>query len=152
VSFTSQFMLGAGAGDADGVGLLEGVVADHEGRHLAGQHDQRDRIHQRVGQAGDGVGRAGAGGDQHDAGLAGGARIALGGMHRALFVAHEDVADVVLLKDLVIDRKHGAAGIAEYDLDALILQGLDHHLRAGHNTTSSTSTPLSPSSPRCPSA
>jgi hypothetical protein len=69
-----------------------------------GQHDDRDRIHQRVGQAGDGVGGAGARGHQHHAGLAGGAGIAFGGMHRALFVAHQDVADVVLLKDLVIDR------------------------------------------------
>jgi hypothetical protein len=124
VSFTSQFMLGAGPRDADGVGLLERVGADHEGRHLARQNDDRDRIHQRVGQAGDGVGRAGAGGHEHDPGLAGGARIAFGGMHRALFVAHEDVADGVLLEDLVIDRQDRAAGIAEYDVDALILEGL----------------------------
>jgi hypothetical protein len=53
-------------------------------------------------------------------------------MHRALFVAHEDVADGVLLEDLVIDRKDRAAGISEYDLDALILEGFDHHLRACH--------------------
>jgi hypothetical protein len=91
-------VLGAGPGDADGVGLLKGVVADHEGRHLPGQDDERDRIHQRVGQAGDRIGRAGPGGDQHDARLAGGAGIALGGVHRALFVAHQDVADRVLLK------------------------------------------------------
>ena len=39
-------VLGAGPGDADGVGLLEGVVADHEGRDLAGQDDDRDRVHQ----------------------------------------------------------------------------------------------------------
>jgi hypothetical protein len=97
-----------------------------------GQHDQRDRIHQRVGDAGDGVGGAGARGDQHDAGLAGRAGIALGHVHRALFVAHQDVADVVLLEELVIDRQHGAAGIAEDHLDALILERLNHHLRAGH--------------------
>ena len=71
-------------------------------------------------------------GDQDDARLAGRPRIALGGMHRALFVAHQDVADGVLLEDLVIDRKHGAAGIAEYRVDTLVLQGFDHHFRASH--------------------
>ena len=53
-------------------------------------------------------------------------------MDRALFMAHQDVADLVLLKNLVIDRKHGAAGIAEYSIDALFLQGFDHHPGAGH--------------------
>jgi hypothetical protein len=32
---------------------------------------------------------------------------------RALLVAHQDVLDVVLLENLVIDRQHRAAGIAE---------------------------------------
>ena len=125
-------VLGAGAGDADGVGLLEGVVADHEGRDLAGEDDDRDRVHQRVGHAGDGVGGAGAGGDEDDAGLAGGAGVALGGVGRGLLVAHEDVADVVLLEDRVVDRQHRAAGIAEDGVDALVLQGLNDHLGAGH--------------------
>jgi hypothetical protein len=125
-------MLGAGAGDADRVGLLEPVGADHEGGDLTCQHDERDRIHQRIDKAGHGIGRAGAGGHQHHAGLAGGAGIAFGHVDRALFVAHEDVADVVLLEDFVIDRQHGAAGIAEHDLDPLILQGLNHHPCAGH--------------------
>ncbi len=46
-------------------------------------------------------------------GLAGRAGIAFGRMARALLVAHQDVADVVLLEDLVIDRQHRAARIAE---------------------------------------
>ena len=91
-----------------------------------------NRIHQRVGQAGDGVGRAGARGDQHDADLAGRARIAFGGMDRALLVAHEDVLDAVLLEQLVIDRQDGAARIAENVLDALIGESLKHHLGACH--------------------
>ena len=86
----------------------------------------------RVGQAGDRIGRAGAGGHQHAADLAGGARIAFGRMHRALLVAHQDVLDLLLLEQLVVDRQHRAAGIAEDVLHALVGQGLDHHFRAGH--------------------
>ncbi len=74
----------------------------------------------------------GPGGDEDDAGPAGGAGIALGRMGRGLLVADEDVADVVLLEDRVVDRQHRAAGIAEHRVDALVLQGLNDHLRAGH--------------------
>ena len=77
--------------DADGVAFLERVIADQMRRHLAGDADDRDRIAQRVGQSGDRIGRAGAGGDQHAADLAGRARIAFRGMHRALLVPHQDV-------------------------------------------------------------
>ncbi len=125
-------VLGAGAGDAGGVGLLEGVGADQLGRNLARQADQRHGIEERVEQAGDRIGRAGAGGDQHHADLAGGAGIALRRMHRRLFVAGEDVADAVLLEDRVVKRKYGAARIAEYDLDALVDQGLEDNFRSGH--------------------
>ena len=40
---------------------------------------------------------------------------------------------LVLLKDRVVDRQHGAARIAEERLDALVLQRLDDHFRAGHH-------------------
>ena len=88
--------------------------------------------HERVGEPGDGVGRARAGGDQQDADLAGRARITFGGVGRALLVAHEDVAELVLMEDGVVDRQHRAARIAEDHLDALVLQRLDDHFRAGH--------------------
>ena len=35
-------VLGAGPRDPDGIGLLEGIIADHEGRNLPGQDDDRD--------------------------------------------------------------------------------------------------------------
>ena len=125
-------VLGAGARDADGVAFLEGIVADQVRRHLSGDADDRNRIHQRVGQAGHRIGGAGAGGHQHAADLAGGARIAFRRMHRALLVADEDVLDVLLLEQFIIDRQHRAAGIAEEVLHALIAQGFDHHFRAAH--------------------
>ena len=125
-------VLGAGARDAGGIGLLEGVIADQVRRHLPGQADDRDAVHQRIRQAGDRIGRARAGGDEHDADLAGRARVAFRRMHGALFVAHQDVAHAVGLEQRVIDRKHGAARIAEHELDALIRQGFDDHFGTGH--------------------
>ena len=49
-----------------------------------------------------------------------------------MLVADQDVLDVALLKDLVIDRKHRAAGIAEDVLHAVIDEGADDHRGAGH--------------------
>ena len=125
-------MLGAGPRDADGIALLKGVVADEVGGHLAGDDHDRDRIHQRVGEAGDGVGGAGAGGDEDRTDFPGRSRVAFGGVHRALLVAHQNVVELLLLKQRVVDRQHGAAGIAEDVLHALIDERLDHHFRAGH--------------------
>ena len=145
-------VLGAGPGDADGVALLEGVVADQMRRHLPGDDDDRDRVAERVGQAGDRVGGAGARGDQHAAHLAGRARIAFGGVDRALLVADQDVLDHLLLEDRVIDRQHRAARIAEQVLHALIGESLDHHFGAGHFLASSSHSAhrseLEPAGPR----
>ena len=89
-------------------------------------------IHQRVRQRRHHVGGAGAGRHQHHAGLAGRARIAFGGVAGALLVPHQDVLDVALLENLVIDRKHRAAGIAEQVLDAMIDERAHDHRGAGH--------------------
>ena len=125
-------MLGARPRDADGVAFLEGVVADQMGRHLAGDADQRDRIHQRVGEAGHRVGRARARGHQHAADFAGRARVAFRRVRRALLVPHQNVLDLVLREQRVVDRQHRAARIAEQMLHALIVERLDHHFGAGH--------------------
>ena len=106
-------VLGAASRDAGRVAFLESVGADEMGRHLTGDADERDRIHQRVGEAGDRVGRAGPRGHQQHADLAGRTGIALGGMGRALLVAHENVANLLLVEDRVVDRQDRAAGIAE---------------------------------------
>ena len=125
-------VLGAGPRDADGVAFLKRVAADQMGRHLAGDADDGDGIHQRVGQAGDGVGGAGPRGDEHATDLAGRARIAFRSVDRALLVANEDVLQPILLEQLVIDRQHGAARVAENVLDTLVGQNLEHHFGACH--------------------
>ena len=98
-------VLGAGPRDAGGIGFLKGIVADQVSGHLAGQAHDRDGIHQRVGEASHGICGTRAGGHQHDADLAGRARVAFGGVHRRLLVTDEDVTKPVLLEDGVIDRK-----------------------------------------------
>ena len=109
-------VLGAGARDAGRVAFLEGVGADQMCRDLSGQDHHRDGVHHRVGDRGDHVGRAGTGGDETDAGLAGRAGIAFGGVAGALFVAHKDVADAIGIVEGVIDvwtvseKKKGSNG------------------------------------------
>ena len=55
----------------------------------------------RVDQAGRQVGRAGPGSGAADADFAGGARVTFGGEGRILLVAHQHVADVVVVQNIV---------------------------------------------------
>ena len=47
-------------------------------------------------------------------------------------MADEDVLHLLLLENLVVDRQHGAARIAEHGVDPLVLQRLQHHFGARH--------------------
>jgi hypothetical protein len=118
------------ARDADGVALLECVEADRLGRHLAGNHHHRDRVHVGGGDPGNGVGDARAGSDERDPDLARGARVAVCRVHGALLVANEHVLHLVLLEELVVDEQDRAAGIAEDNLDAFFLQAANDDLGA----------------------
>ena len=117
-------VLGAGTGDAEGVGFLEGVAADEFAGDLAGDGDDGDGIHHGVDQAGGEVGGAGAGGGAADADLAGGARVAFGGEGGIFLVADEDVADLVVVED-VVEGEGDAAGVAEDAIDALAGQAFE---------------------------
>src|SRR6185312_1164687 len=115
-----------GARDAHRVAFLERVLADRLGGHLPRDHHQRDRVHVRRGDAGHRVGDARAARDESDARLAGGARVTVGRMQRALLVPREDVLEVALLpRERVVDVQYRPARIAEYELDALFLQAAD---------------------------
>ncbi len=120
-------MLHAGTRDADRIALLERILADRGGRHLAADDDERDGIHVGRGDAGHRIGDAGAGGHETHADIARGARIGVGGMNRGLFVAHEDVLDLVLLVQLVVDVEYRAAGIAPNELDFFVGQRAHEH-------------------------
>ena len=130
--FDEPIVLGAGPGDANRVAFLKCVVADQVRWHLARDAHDRNGIHQRVGQTRDGVRRAGTRRDEHDANLTGRARVTFRRVHRAAFLAHQDVAHFLLLKKLVVYGENRATRISEYDLDALIRQRRQYDLRASH--------------------
>ena len=125
-------VLAAWPRDPGGVGLLERIVADQVRRHLPGEADDRDRIHQRVGETGHGVGGARPGGHEHDPDLAGRACIAFGGMDGAALLPDQDVTQRVLLEQRVVDRQDGATGIAEDEFYALVHQRLEDDFRTRH--------------------
>ena len=89
-------MLDAGAGDADRIDFLKGIAADSVAGNLAGYDHQRNRIHIGGGDSGYRVGCSRSGGDQANTRFAGSAGIAVRGVGRTLFVAHQDVHDVIL--------------------------------------------------------
>jgi hypothetical protein len=104
---------------AVGVDLLCGAALGVDCRAAAGQDDQRQAADVGLGHAGEQVRRAGPGGDQADAGLAG--QLGVGGGHRrgGLLVADEHVADLRRVVERVVDRQHVAARQAEHVAHAL---------------------------------
>jgi hypothetical protein len=98
-----EVVLDDGAGDADGVALLEGIQADRGVGTWPVMITIGMRVHVGRGDAGDGIRHAGAGGDQRHADLTGGAGVAVGRVHRGLLVAHQHVLDGVLLVERVVD-------------------------------------------------
>ena len=115
--------------DAEHVHLLEGVGAQRAARHLSGDGHDRHRVEMRVGDAGEQVGGPGSRRGHADADPAGGAGVAVGGQGRALLVAHQDVPQA-RAEQRVVDRHDGAAGVAEDDVDALVLERFDEQAGA----------------------
>ena len=101
------------------------------GRHLAGEHDHRDRVHVRGCNARYGVGHTRPGSDQTHTGLVRRARVTVRGVRGALFVADQDVLDLLLFEKLVVDVEHGAAGITEDVLHTFVLKATDDNFCAG---------------------
>ena len=65
--------------------------------------------------------------------LAGGLRIAVRHRHQRRLLQAEDVADVVLDREGIHQRQLGGAGIAEHDLDALLLEQIEEGALSGHD-------------------
>ena len=87
-------MLDDRQGHAEEVGFLESASSDHFLRDLTGHGDDRYRIHEGIGQAGDEVGRAGPGSGHAEADFTRGTSVTFGGKDPALLVTREDGADL----------------------------------------------------------
>ncbi len=126
-----EIMLGAGARYAERVRFLKCIAADELGGNLAGESDNRYRVHHGVDQTGDEVRRAGSGCRATDADSSRGARVAFGGETGVLLVPHQDVADLVIIQR-VVEGERNAAGISENAIDILADQALEQNLSAAH--------------------
>ncbi len=125
-------VLGDWHGDAGDIGLLEGVLAEHQAGHLAGDRQQRRAVHHRVGDRRDQVGGAGAAGADANADLPSRAGVALGGVAGALLVPAEHVAQLVaIFPHRIVERHDRAAGDSEHHIDAIADQRLAHNLGTG---------------------
>ena len=124
-----EVVLGDRQRDAGDVGFLERVGSDQRFGDLAGDADDRNRVHHRVGDAGDQVGRAGPGGGQRDADLAARPRVAVGHMRGALFVADQHVANRVI-EQCVVGRQDCPARIPEHRVHALFDEDRPEDVRA----------------------
>ena len=98
--------------------------------HLPGDRDDRHRVHVRVRDRRDQVGRARTGGRHADADPAGGLRVPGGGVAGALLVADQDVPHR-RVEQRVVGRQDGAARDAEDYLYAERLERLDERAGAG---------------------
>ena len=115
-----------------GVEVLEVVGADQVVVCHPADREQRRAVHTRVEQAVGQVDRAGTGGGEADAELAGELRVAHGRHRTDLFVAHVDVADPVVAR---AERLHEAvdpvARKAEDGVHAPLAEPLDEQVRSG---------------------
>ena len=79
------------------------------------------------GNARDGVGRPGTGCHQGHADLAGRPGITVGGMHRPLLVANQNVLDIASIQ-FIVNIDHGAAGITENGVHIFFLEHVQQNL------------------------
>ena len=122
--------LGDRHGDAGDIDFLEGVLADQRQAHVAGDADDGGRVQIRRGDAGDQVGRPGAGGRKADADLAGRAGIAVRRVAGALFMSRQDMADLVAIGiQLVVYVQNRTARIAEDGIHSLLQQAFQQDFR-----------------------
>ncbi len=113
-------------GDAENVGLLERILAEHPGHRLAADHEHRDGIHHRGHQAGHGISRSGTRGHEHRGRTTGRTGIAVGHVNRALLVADEDELHLRLDRFKSVEDGDGcSAGVAEDVFDAEVIEGFD---------------------------
>ena len=125
-----EAVLHHGTRNPDHVALLKSIVANQRGGYLPGEDHQRDRVHIRRRNAGNGVCRAGAGRDQYHAHFTRRTRQAVGHMYGRLLVTYQNMVNAPYRMEGIINIEDRAARVAEHLLYALIDQRPDDHFRA----------------------
>mmetsp|Transcript_8550 Transcript_8550/g.14732 ORF Transcript_8550/g.14732 Transcript_8550/m.14732 type:complete len:568 (+) Transcript_8550:1011-2714(+) len=116
------------AGDLHDGSLLEPVGADHGAGHLPGDGHHGHAVQHGIGQTGDKVGRAGAGGRDAHRSPAGRHAVALRSEDLALLVTAEDVADGLGARERLVDLHACATGVGKHQIYPLPLQSLHQHV------------------------
>ena len=127
-----EAVLHDGHGDAHNVRLLERVSADDSARDLARDNHHRNGIHVCGRDARHRVRGTRAARHQHNANLARGARVAVGHVRGALFVAGEHMVQLLAVVQRVVNFDGLATGVAEHGVDAFGLKRSDNRLGARH--------------------
>ena len=108
------------------------LVLAEQGQLAGGADDQeRDGVGPRPGERRDGIGQAGAGGDERDAGATGDTGIAVGHVGGALFVAGRKADERILVVDGIVDRQVVDARDAEGVADPRAHERINNQLTAG---------------------
>ena len=128
--FHQIVVLGTMARDSNRVAFLESVRPNQAGGYLSGNYDKRDGVHPCVRDARDGIRRAGPRSDENHAGLTGRSGVAFCRVHRTALLPDENVTDAILLEQCIVNRENGTARIAEYELDAEVMEGSHQDLSA----------------------
>ena len=125
-------VLGDGKRYAGNIRLLEGIGADGGVGNVPRDRDHRNGVQESRGDAGDEIRRPRAGGGDHDAHSAGRSGVTVRSVRGALLMGRQNVRQfVTVFVKGIIDVDHLAAGIAEYDVNALIDQRAHQDVRTG---------------------
>ena len=118
--------------DAGDVDFLERIGAKQEARHLSSDRGQWRAVHPRIGDRRHEIRRARPTCPDAHADLTADARIAFGGVSRALLMTAEHVAQLrAVFPHRVVERHDAAARDTEEHIDIFANQRLTHDLRTG---------------------
>ena len=118
--------------DADDVRFLEGTTANHGLVHLPGDGDDRSGIQISIGNRSHQIGRARAAGAHADASLARRAGITFRREGTALLMTRQDGANLLRLRERLVNFHARAAGIREDDFDAFAFQSFYKNITPEH--------------------
>jgi hypothetical protein len=104
--------LGAGTGDSDNVGLLEGIGSDSGGGDLSTEDNEGGSVGQGILEGGDNIGGTRSGGDEDDTRLSGGTGVTLGHVSSTLLVSGKNELKVLRVVDGIKNRENSSSRVS----------------------------------------